>query len=98
MFGRVESLYIVGAQLNMGVRDLSVPKVRILKMPCPGWLQTQVKITVIVLTDSQILISRLQEGKVRTTWVAPLDNIRAALTIVYSPGHAGISYNELPSC
>ena len=82
MFGRLESLYTVGAKLNTALRDLSVPKVRLLKMPCSGWLNTQAKITVIVLTDYQILISIFQEGKVRRTCVAPLDEIRGTLTIV----------------
>ena len=51
MFGRIEGLYTVGAQLNMGVREPSVPKVRL--------ANTTLDNCVIVLTDSQILISRL---------------------------------------
>ena len=75
----------------MGVQDLFRAESKAFEDALP-WMAANTS-----QDNFQILISRIQEGKVRTTWVAPLDEIRAALTIVYSPGHAGISYNESPS-
>ena len=49
---------------------------------------------VLVPTDSQSLVTRLQLGNVKDVWAAPLTNIKGSFRIAYIPSHAGISYNE----
>ena len=41
-----------------------------------------------MLSDSQGLVTRLQLGNVKDTWVAPLDNIKGSFRIAYIPLHA----------
>ena len=50
--------------------------------------------SVIILTDSLSLTSRLQTGKVSDLMVGLIDNINARFKTFYIPGHAGISYSE----
>ena len=48
----------------------------------------------IVLTDSLSLVSRLQAGKVKDSWVHLIDKFNAPFKTVYTPGNAGITYND----
>ena len=55
---------------------------------------TSISDSVLLLTDSRSLITRLQCGMVKDSWVEALSNIKSSLRFVYIPGHAGITYNE----
>ena len=50
--------------------------------------------SVIVLTDSLSLVSRLEQGKVQDTWRPIIDQIEADVVAAYIPGHSGIKFNE----
>ena len=61
------------------------------------WLSagSTIKDNVIMLTDSQSLVMRLQTAMVKASRVPRLENIKAKLQVTYIPGHAGIYYNEV---
>ena len=47
-------------------------------------------IMLSLVTDSQSLVTRLQLGSIKDTWVVPLNKIKGALNMAYIPGRAGI--------
>ena len=93
--GRTTSGHLSGLQESRVAQvhlDLSV---RPTKMRWCGWKQSTTREdSVIVLTDSLSLVSRLQTGKIKDSWVDLIDKINEPFKTVYIPGHAGITYNE----
>lgn len=48
--------------------------------------------TVIILTDSRSLVSRLKCGQVKEPWTETIRNIKASYQTTYIRGYAGIWY------
>jgi hypothetical protein len=48
----------------------------------------------VILTDSLSLVTKLEHNKFKETWLSIVKNIQGTVESVYTPGHAGVSYNE----
>jgi hypothetical protein len=49
---------------------------------------------VAVLTDSLIMVSRLEKNMMTSTWWDSIKNDKAPILFVYVPSHSDITYNE----
>ena len=49
---------------------------------------------VAILTDSLSLVSKVESGMIRKSWLKHMNRIRAFIILAYIPGHCGIPFNE----
>jgi len=49
---------------------------------------------VTIFTDSLSIVTKIENNQIRKDWVPILENISAAITVCYIPGHSGLVWNE----
>ena len=59
------------------------------------WLATQTSPRALIVTDSQSMLRKIENGQLRSEWVKILEpSAIEGITWIYCPGHAGVRGNE----